>query len=349
MKQFILTAIISLFLFQSAKADDIKSYYSEINRAEMSITVNDYKNAIHQYDLAFKNKKQPFAQDIFNQTVCYIKMDNFKKAMNNCFILAEKGTGSEFFQKNKIFEPLKKQEKWQQLLNTADNKKKELTNKNKELNEKLTTLHTADQEAHTLLRTMNEQNEDSVSNYVKMVDDSLSKKLMKIFKQYGLLSEFNLGVTLDDKFRIKDMPGFYIVMLHNFQGLKHYDSLFSPILKEAVFSGKVKPNIYASMFDGNVHEISKFYGTSGLFWLYNNKLYIEKGFSEPELKNQINNQRASLMLSTIDDYERKIIFRLKNPNSGFDIDAGISRIGSFGNKESEQSFLNSLKLISDDF
>lgn len=349
MKHLSLAILFFLFFIQTTNADNLKEYYAEINNAELSITAQDYKSAISTYNLAFTNKKEPFAIDIYNQTVCYIKSGNLKEAIAKCFTLAERGVGADFFHNNKIFEPLKVQSQWQQLLQKAEQVKAAFDLKNRSLTNKINMLFDADQDAHGLLRNINDQNQDSISNYVKDVDDSLSNQLMDIFKQNGFLTEFNLGITINSEFEIDRMPNFYIIILHNFQGIQRYDSLFLPILNNAVFNGKVKPDVYALMLDANVKNPSKFYGTSNIYWQYENKLYINKYYNESEIKNQINLQRSSIMLSSLDDYLKKILFNLKERGSGFEINAGVSRIGSFSDEESEKDFKENLTLITSDF
>ena len=349
MKNIGLTIIFSLFLIQTTKADQLEKYYSEINNAELSITAHDYKMAINYYDTAFKNKQEPFARDIYNQTICYIRNNDFREAITNCFALAEKGTGADFFQNNIVFSPLRQQSQWRQLLKTAELKKAALDHKNKVLNKKLNTLYHTDQTAHILLRSMTAQNEDSITHYVKNVDDSLSGILMDIFDHNGFISEFNWGVTLNENFEIKNMPDFYLIMLHNFQGIQRHDSLFAPVLRKAVLNGKIKPEIYAFMLDNNCKDFKTFNGTVMMYVFYQGKLYVQKYCDSLEIKKQINHQRKSLMLPVLDDYLKKIEFNLNEPGNKFLIYAPCSKIGSIRDNTSEQAFLKGLKLIRSKF
>lgn len=78
-------------------------YYPEINKAELAITNEKYKEAIQHYEVSFAAVKQPLALDLYNAAVCKIRLNNFDGAKPFLLKLATKGLPIDILEKETIF------------------------------------------------------------------------------------------------------------------------------------------------------------------------------------------------------------------------------------------------------
>lgn len=113
-----------LFLFTSINLHaytldkNVSAYLSLVNKAELNVIKEDYQQAIRNYDAAFV-LNTPFAQDLYNASICAIKEKAVQKAFIFCKLLANKGVGANFL-KQQIYKPLNDQEGWKELMVRAE-------------------------------------------------------------------------------------------------------------------------------------------------------------------------------------------------------------------------------------
>lgn len=322
---------------------NLASYYSHTNKAELAITQSNYTNALNEYKEAFKANNMPFASDLYNALCLAIALKSLNHAYDYCFTLAGKGVGAAFFNKKTLFEELKTKDAklWKAIIDHAAKSRKTFDTNNKLLNVALNKLYDKDQQMHTLLQQAGEKYKQT-EVMVKKSDDSISGELMKVFSKHGFLSEFNMGVfTKDDTVLLKE-PGFYVMIRHNFQGLSSYDTLFAPLCKKAIAEGTLHPMVYAGFRDGNPINGNIYYGTAHLITRYKCSIYAEAEDVQAVASNtfkKINTERSEIFIPSLQDALPKILFRIQNPHSGFIFRDNYSTVSNFANSESEQSFL----------
>lgn len=356
-KKALLAFCFSIFINLSY-GENLQQYYADINAAELAITRSDYQKAADFYKAAFAQKEEPFAQDIYNESVCYIKLNEPEKSMTACKLLAERGIGDSFFLKHEVYQPLHKLPEWTGLLQLAKSRKRSLDKKNKVLLCRLKDLYNQDQRLHGFLHDYysnvygghdDKATDSLIDNFLHQEDSVIAEKLKTFFQKNNdnrILSEFDLGPFLNEETNIISDPGFYVIILHNYQGVRQYDSLFEPFLKKAIVDGKIKPLVYASMKDGNPqNNTSQYYGTTGMYILIGKNLYVNKYANSQDRKAYINHKRAEIMLPSVDDYKEKIIYNIEHKNTDFNITTYITRYGSFYNEKSKTQILKSLDLV----
>lgn len=339
---FFLCFILS---FVSKANQNLHVYFENINKAELDIANQDYRGASEKYKIAFTNKENPFAIDLYNALITSLRLEDFDQSYTYCILLAEKGVGQNFFSKKSDFKKLriKKRKDWNSLLILAADRKAKYDRDNKEINNKLAILYKRDQEIHALLRS-NPENIPDPEIEVKRVDDSTSFELMALFQEYGFLSEFNLGAPITDDTVILKQPNFYIIIRHNFQGLIRYDTLFAGTCRKAIQQGEMDPMVYAVMRDANGINGNIDYGTSHIVMKYNCAIYMDrdmyKRYTSKDLKfKHIDSNRKSIYLPPMEDALNKLIFRIRKPDSPFIIRDTYGIIGSFAEKRDEEIFL----------
>jgi hypothetical protein len=342
--------IISILLIllsevgQCNTSKELKSYYELTNQAELFICHGQIKRSLDTYKNAFRMSSNHYSLDLYNATLLALKLKDFKTAYQLSMNLAKKGIGEPFFEKKSEFIPLKEHNNkdWIKLLSVASIQRKYFTRKNKELNEKLLDLFTKDQEVH--LRNL--RNDPSLSEeMLNSIDDSISKKLYGIIMENGLLSEFDLGIQIENDTTILSIPQFYIIIRHNFQGIKKYDTLFNQVCMQSLSKGILHPYVYANMRDANPVNGNMFFGTSHLFIKYECAIYIPNEFTDPKRIEEIDSLRDLYWLPRVEYSLVKIKYKLENPGTSFRFKEHISSIGSFGNPQSEKSFLETSKVL----
>lgn len=347
-------AIILLVLITgkpSSAQDYPATYYHYTNQAELAIVRADYAQAAANYKDAFKANIRPFATDVYNALCCALRLNNQKDSYKYCLLLAKKGVGENFFEKKALFNDFKQKDKgaWHKILAHARGNRKKFDANFRSLNAQLNNLYNRDQQVHRLLQQPGRDYEQT-EILVKKSDDSISRELMKVYERWGFLSEFNMGAFVSDDTVLQLQPPFYIIMLHNFQGISSYDTLFAPMCKKAIQEGTLHPMVYAGFRDGNPANGNVYYGTAHYIIGYKCSIYKEvEDADTPEYNTikRINKQRAKIFIPSFEDALQKIVFRIQNPDSEFEWRDHYGRIRSFANKESEQHFLERHKLMVD--
>ncbi|MDR3008607.1 MAG: hypothetical protein LBV59_11775 [Sphingobacterium sp.] len=326
------------------KNQDLKSYYALTNKAELFICQGQHQKSLDAYKKAFKINANHYSLDLYNAALLAMDLKDYKTAYQLSMKLAEKGIGDQFFEKKSEFILLKQHSNndWMKLISVAKNQQKYYTTKNKKLNEKLLDLFTRDQEVHF----RNLRNDSTLSEQMlNSTDDSISKILYSIIQENGFLSEFNLGIQTENDTTILSVPQFYIIIRHNFQGIQKYDTLFNQVCRQSLTKGILHPYVYANMRDANPVNGNMFFGTSHLFVKYKCAVYISDEFTDSKKIEEIDSLREIYWMPKVEESLVKIKYKLENPRSGFRFKEHISSIGSFGNPDSEKSFLKSSKVL----
>lgn len=213
---------------------------------------------------------------------------------------------------------------------------------NKELNEQLNSLINYDQE--WAVKWRNSSHSDTLYKQLKKNMDSLSLELKKLITISGFLTEEKLGVALKNDTILAFQPPYFIIIIHNFEKNTFLDpelinspDIFTSLLLKAVKEGKLKPEVFAETSDWGT-GINANYGTSSFFNIYKNNMYKSKHFSSKKEITKIESARKEIGLGNMNDYAKKIKYRIEMPNSQFFIAVGIHEMDNFLDKESETNF-----------
>jgi hypothetical protein len=344
MKKMIL--VLCLIVMQRSIAfcheEHFETYNEQVTKAEMNIIDGDFKSAMQHYKLAFEQKENPFASDLYNASVAAIKTGNYTQAFALCNRLATKGAGGVFFEKKTAFQPLKKQPAWEALIKTAELEKNRIKKEQGETIKWVNGLVDKDQEWHTIW-SKSDFNQ-TLEMQMAAADDSLSGELMKVFDRQGYLSEDVIGANVTDDTTI-NFPAHWIIILHNYQGRHNTeDTLFTPILRKALSEGKISPRFFAYLQDHGSNMIRRpVYGTGRGYNIWQCNLY--KYPTNAIAVSDIETNRRSIGLGTLAEDEQRIFYTLNRKDYDFIIYGEVSTTGSFANKESEQRFLETSLLV----
>ena len=178
-------------------------------------------------------------------------------------------------------------------------------------------LNDEDQYFHTLWweRQRKGINVDSIhhdSIYVLMSreDMRISKSLKAIYDKGHTLSEFELGAYVEGDSSLVNARGFTIIILHNYQGSKNADTLFSSILKSQIEQGDIKPIYLANLSDQNVSIWKDYYGcsTGGLI-CKDNSIYFNRNDYQSGLQHEkIERNRKKIYLDSMESQLRQVMF-----------------------------------------
>ncbi len=324
-----------------------QTYHEIINSAELKIIDGDYKSSLNLYLTAFKKSDRNFAVDLFNASICAVKINKKNKAIILCKALAEKGVGVKFFTGNVAFLPLSNSKFWPQILRDAARARDSFHNANNKLLALLDSLVERDQAVNLAWRNAPGDKRREARLHMDEVYDTLSRTLKTIFDTVGFVSEFSVGVRVKNDTLINDWFPFYIIMVHNYQARMTGDTLFSSTLKKALAEQLIKPSQYAMIpdFGGSIVP-SENYRSTQHYIQYNCNLYKEN--VNDEMVEEIDSLRNSIHLEPLADNLRKIVFNIKNPNTPFIIFGRAAKYMSFTDKESERFFLDHHKMVQKD-
>ncbi len=332
------------FIAKPAMAEkfNFKLYHALINKAELSIADGQYQQALKYYDSAFLGKKKPFALDLYNASVCAVKSNLSKQAVVYCQKLADKGVGGDFFKKNQIFTSLVSTKQWKPLLEKADQVRIKIQTKHQALLKTIDSLVEKDQKVnHNWQESGMASKEREI---MELTYDTIQSQLKGIFDGIGFPSEDMIGAPLTETGLMGYRLPFDIIIIHNYQTRTKGDTLFRPLLIKALKEGLIKPEYFALMEDlGSGDNSRPYYGSSHFYVQYQCSIYLEN--SNMQRLADIEKARADIGLCNTQDQLKKILFNIQNPVSGFRIMTALSKIGSFGNKESEQRMLNNSKAV----
>lgn len=320
-------SIFSLFMFMWLSAFYSNSFATNNNIAylykiydeEDAIIDSKYDKALAIYLEAFDLKKEKiFTEDLFNALKCALLTNESEQAWLLADKLAKTGVGSVFMKKH--FESKMAaldSRKFEAVCNAAATAKEYFDQKNKALMDTLQKLYYEDQYYHTLWlqRQMEGINADSIhqdATYILMSkeDKRLSKSLKAVYDEGRTLSEFELGAYVEGDSSLVNARGFTIIILHNYQGTKNADTLFSSILRSQIEQGDIKPIYLANLSDQNSTPLKDDYGCSAGYLakkdttIYCNKFIYDKG----SMNNKLEQNRKKIHLNTLNDQLRRFVF-----------------------------------------
>jgi hypothetical protein len=342
MKLRVIISLLVLPLLTSASPRTVKAYHKFVNNAELAIVESDFNKAATYYDSAFHLSEKAFGQDFYNASISAIKANRLSKALSYCKALARKGVGRRFFEDKPIFAPLTKKPDWPKILRTAELSRRRLLRDHNALIRTIDSLVEKDQLVNQQWRDAGMATAER--QIMDLTYDTIQIALIKIFKKHGFISEGIIGVPLTTDNRIAYRLPFDVIIIHNYQSRMTGDTLFRQVLLKALDDGDIKPEYLATIEDFGGGDLTRpYYGSSHFYVQYKCSLFLEN-FNIQRI-DQIDSSRKSIGLCTAADQLKKVLFNIQNPGNPFRIQTTMSKIGSFGDKESEQRMLDNSKVL----
>jgi hypothetical protein len=327
--------ILSLFFYRQGNGKDFSTYNFHINKAELAIIDNRYADALHSFDSALIFDSVSYAQDLFNASLCALKIGLHERSLWYCYKLAQRGVGIEFFDTKTIFGPLKSNHVlWDSLLVLAKDKQEYFNAKYADILLVVDSLVQKDQAMNK--RWRDSKMDSEVERLMDLTNDTIAKALHNLLTKEGFLSEKLIGAKPNPEGEFYIRTPFDVIIIHNYESRRVGDSLFNDVLYDALINELIKQDYYAFIRDfAGGHSSIDYFGSGHLFVQYNCTIYKSK-FADLE---EIKKQRKRIGLGTLEDYAKKIVFNIQNPSSDFQINGHCAKYMNFKNKESEEMFL----------
>ena len=291
----------------NAQVDYTKSYYNLVNQAEIKIIEDNYNEAVDLYLKAFKTVPNGFVRDYYNATVCAIKIAKYDTTFFLLDSLVTKGVGKSIFTTYSVFNPLKKKPKWQLFLSNFDkNRQVFLNKKNVELERILKGIQYSDQEFRAKPNSYQEY-----TDTIKKIDKNNVRILKQLIEKYGFPNERLIG---RENPKEDNIPSF-IVFFHQCQKMSEnredYD--FTSIQIEAVKKGELDPHFLAKWLTLQAKPENNL-GGWGICQI-NSPNGKKSSFvvvkTTPQQKEDINKKRLVYGLETLEEFNKKAVFALK--------------------------------------
>ncbi len=319
----------NLIIAQSdTKKYDAAKYFAYTNKAELQIVDSNYTNAISFYDSAFKNLAVPLSQDMYNYSICAVLEKKYGIAYDAIKFLIERGCDTTMFYKNPVFHDFRNLEQKRirkQYPKFISNRRKYIdSNIIKDIFE----MNEADQ--YFFRKRQNNLSNKPLIDSLQKNDDSITLNLKKYFSIFQYLHEGVIGVRVEDS-KLSCYPIFNILVRHHYQNLK-YD--LTPILRNALESGYIKPELYASWVEFEFQRTPGF-GAESLVKEINDSLFIS---TFPGIKSKIEEKRMKIGLCSLEEQVKKTIFSRYIDKNGFLLFATVVMFS-----RNDKSFIESLR------
>lgn len=271
----------------------VKEYYNNINIAEDLILKNDLNGAISFYNKAFKEKKEPFFRDIYNQALCFALLRKKQKCRKNLKILINYGYPKDSLLSNEKFKRIITKLKFKQNLK-YDNAYKIA----------IDSIFERDQFFRKIDRI-------KFKDSIRKIDSTNVIKLLELIKEKGFPTERKIGVY--DYF---DYKPFSIIVVHNH--IIGYN--FSSIILNAIYNGDLDNRIGADLYNLSIANGKDLYGSNlgGLtqYALCKGTTILKKtpfGIYklDPEIIKEKNKNRFEIGLDDIEINQKKLLFNEK--------------------------------------
>ncbi len=327
----LIVIFVLLRSFSSLCQDTYFSYAKMINKAEMAIVHQNFKQAQTIYDSAFAIKSKKFSKDYYNALVCSIIIKNIAKSEEYISTLIDRGALLDNIKTDTVINKVMQMPFWANIITDYSARHKKAIKKfNYPLFKELEFLRARDQ--HMRGR---EGSYKVWGDTIKKLDVINYKRLDEIFETYGFPDEELIG---NENPRYDDLP--HYIILRHLQGDKEYDR--SVVMKKAVIEGRFSAKYFAWVMDyenDERHNPEINFGVT-LYYEIDNQLYLDK-FSD-KFKLKVNRNRESVGLENVDDYQQKILYERKDKRFNFGNHSGISTM-SFTNEQDKKSFIEGFK------
>lgn len=293
--------LFTVFFAFSLNAQGNLQYNAIVNKAENLILENDCNSALKNYSKLNADFTYIYGKDIYNAMICANKEKNWEQTFVWAKLFLSKSSVKEFFNQKK-FEEFRKTKFWEKIL-ALDIKDKVNIKLKKEIN----TLFNIDQGKFVLLK---EKNIPDIYEFTADID----KTLFKLDKEYGGITEDNVGLNITNDTVFSFMPVYTVLLRHSFQSKKE-NSYFN-YMKH---NNAIEKDVFFTVINFDIQPIV----------IYNNETYfLKEEFLSEEKTELLNYIEKAKKISKSNFSDFKIFY----PGSKY----------TFDDKESEQNFINTL-------
>lgn len=231
----------------SGAKEPYRKYYEEINRAELLIVKHQFKDALSTYNIAFADFKNHELKDLFNASLCAVKVGDFDLAFNFIQELMTQGYTIEQFQKTS-FDSLP--QSYRKLINVRCDSLTDIYKSKWDvsLKTRLDSLSKLEQDYFKFKKTFSY--DSLVYEHAKILKGIIEKQgipQVPMFPGYMKLPldllRHHFGVMNKYKYLLQSDP-FYRKL--NFKPYSLKDLLLT-----AVMNGEMTPHLYASIIEYN--------------------------------------------------------------------------------------------------
>lgn len=312
MKILLFFLLFSLIIEVKSQITNIENYQTVINKAELAYIDGNKTDALHLYYDLLQSSNGNFCKDIFNGLIVSAELNEKDKFFEILQLLFVKGIPNDLLNETTEFEKYKTDRRWQEFL--AQNSKYECPNPS--LKSKIDSLEITDQYFRI--------KEGSYKVYRDTINKIDSMNILFLFS----LVETN-SFPSEDEIGVKNWfggQGFDIVFHHYTQStsLQKSKPKITPIIVNLVRQGKIAPNRACRWLEMQNGEF-----TAGVFDIFNcivngrrtNFFYPSYTYQRKVL---IDEYRKWIYAEPIEDYYKKIAFKIKNPNNKMIFDVQLS-------------------------
>lgn len=304
---FILIIFISHFSF--SQTGNVRSYYQNVNKAELCIVDSNYTNALELYQTAFEQIEHPFAKDYYNALLCATFTAQNDLAFDYLYKLIHKGIEIDYFVDNDYLKPLQEDKEWKKFEEYYINNKEQIdAGFNNELRVELEKIVEIDQK--TNIERINDLENKQKAIAFDSVVLANAVKYKEIIEEYGYPNEELLGIERPNASEVS-----WVLGQHYFGILKNnnlVDTLnLLPLFTKALYSGQISSKSFNGILTSYLRE--KMTGSSA--YLVDTNIVFLK-YSE-NYKNYINAYRNVYFLDNIEDSQKKVGYNINKIRGKF--------------------------------
>jgi hypothetical protein len=292
--------------------ENVRKYNQFVNTAEIRISTGRLSEAVDQYNNAF-SIAQPWIKDVYNCTLANLDIGDLQAALKNCDLLASIGAGPRFFERAE-FNKLRKTSAFKSITANAEKTFDSLHSANADFFRELDTLFTIDQRVAKDCSAP--EHHETVAAATAVIDrfDSVANLFLQMINKFGFPSAKTLGSYRSDSV-VQLGASYDIIILHAYQRaswgtlqkihkytLDRYYSGFVSIPQLRMW---LESSIFAGVAIGERYRIAV--DTCNI---YHQKI-------PPDITAAINKTRQALELQSLDNLDKIIAYKVKNPNSHY--------------------------------
>lgn len=296
--------LLFVLLFTSLKAQGNPQYNLVVNKAENLILDNKCNEALENYNKLKNEFNYIYAKDIYNAMICANRQKNWEQTFVWAKLFLSKASVKEFFNQKK-FEEFRKTKYWKKILKLDIKDKVNIT-----LKKKIDSLVNIDQGKFVLLK---EKDVPDIYNITADID----KILFKLDKEYGGISEDNVGLNITNDTVFSFLPVYDVLLRHSYQSKK--GNSYFDYQKN---NNAIEKDMFFSNIDFELQPIV----------FYNNQTYF--------LKEEFLSEEKSELLNYIEKAKKRI-----NHNFSDFIIFYPAAKNTFSDEESEQNFIRMLNTL----
>lgn len=297
-----------------AQISDFPSYQSSIHTAELHVVSGNHLNALNIYYETLTKHKGNFAKDLYNALLLAKELHKIDTFFSLLDLVRQKNFSTTYINNLPEFSEMHPYPQWQQFINTNN----QTIYIDTALKARINQLHNQDQSLRVL--------EDAYSLYgdtIRKIDSLNMSYLINLIQKSGLPGETTIGAQ-----DFSGIQGYDIVLHHHSQSRSINKQLIDliPLLKQQVIVGKIAPNKCAHYFEMQGDTFRA--GVFAIFRVGYNGAYSP--FLIPDYNTSqhllIDSTRKEFLLESLEDYYKKAIYLIKNPNTPYLFDIRLNTL-----------------------